>query len=193
MEINRDLYLSKLIQSKENGLIKVVTGLRRSGKSYLLKTLFKNHLLKEGIASDHILVVDLENTRNKAFLNTEYFLQWLDEHILDNKMHYLIVDEIQLIPNFTELLGGLITTEHLDVYVTGSNSHLLSSDIATEFRGRGDEIHLYPLSFAEFCSAFIGDEISALQEYMTYGGLPYVLTLPNDEKKSTGQYVRRNK
>lgn len=184
MEINRDLYLSKLIQSKENGLIKVVTGLRRSGKSYLLKTLFKNHLLKEGIASDHILVVDLENTRNKAFLNTEYFLQWLDEHILDNKMHYLIVDEIQLIPNFTELLGGLITTEHLDVYVTGSNSHLLSSDIATEFRGRGDEIHLYPLSFAEFCSAFIGDEISALQEYMTYGGLPYVLTLPNDEKKS---------
>ena len=184
MEIKRDLYLSKLVQSKENGLIKVVTGLRRSGKSYLLKTLFKNHLLNEGVAADHILVVDLENTRNKAFLNTEYFLQWLDEHILDNKMHYLIVDEIQLIPNFTELLGGLVTTEHLDVYVTGSNSHLLSSDIATEFRGRGDEIHLYPLSFAEFCSAFIGDEVSALQEYMTYGGLPYVLTLPNDEKKS---------
>lgn len=184
MEINRDLYLSKLIQSKENGLIKVVTGLRRSGKSYLLKTLFKNHLLNEGVAADHILVVDLENTRNKAFLNTDYFLQWLDEHIIDNKIHYLIVDEIQLIPNFTELLGGLVTTEHLDVYVTGSNSHLLSSDIATEFRGRGDEIHLYPLSFAEFCSAFTGDEVIALQEYMTYGGLPYVLTLPNDEKKS---------
>ncbi|MBR5238603.1 MAG: ATP-binding protein [Paludibacteraceae bacterium] len=184
MEIKRDLYLTKLIQSKENGLIKVVTGLRRSGKSYLLKTLFKTHLLETGVEADHILIIDLENIRNKAFLDINYFIKWLDEHIQDNKTHYLIIDEIQNIPNFTELLGGLVTTEHLDVYVTGSNSHLLSSDVATEFRGRGEEIHLYPLSFAEFCSVYSGNEVDALQEYITYGGLPYVHTLPNDEKKS---------
>ncbi|MBQ8721080.1 MAG: ATP-binding protein [Paludibacteraceae bacterium] len=184
MEIKRDLYLSKLIQSRDNGLVKVVTGLRRSGKSYLLKTLFKNYLLSEGVSTDHILIVDLENIRNKKFLNVDYFIEWLDDHITDDKTHYLIIDEIQTIPNFTELLGGLVTTEHLDVYVTGSNSHLLSSDVATEFRGRGDEIHLYPLSFAEFCSIYIGNEVDALQEYLTYGGLPYVHTLSNDEKKS---------
>lgn len=184
MKIKRDLYLTKLIQSKENGLVKVVTGLRRSGKSYLLKTLFKNHLLSEGVSPDHILIVDLENIRNKDFLNVDYFIKWLDEHIIDNKTYYLIVDEIQTIPNFTELLGGLVTTEHLDVYVTGSNSHLLSSDVATEFRGRGEEIHLYPLSFAEFSSIYTGNDVDALQEYLTYGGLPYVHTLANDEKKS---------
>lgn len=120
--------------------------------------------MSEGVSTDHILIVDLENIRNKKFLNVDYFIEWLDDHITDDKTHYLIVDEIQTIPNFTELLGGLVTTEHLDVYVTGSNSHLLSSDVATEFRCRGDEIHLYPLSFAEFCSIYIGNEVDALQE-----------------------------
>ena len=188
MKIERPIYMQQLIDSKDNGLIKIVTGLRRVGKSYLLKTLFKEYLLGEGIRKDHVLIIDLEDRRNKAFRNPDYLLDWVDAQMKDEEQYYIIIDEVQRVDEFVDMLGTLVGKENADVYVTGSNSHFLSSDIATEFRGRGDEIHVWPLTFKEFMTAYEGDIVDGWQEYYTYGGLPKILSIKGDDKKAT--YLR---
>ena len=188
MKIERPTYMQQLIDSKDNGLIKIVTGLRRVGKSYLLKTLFKEYLLREGVWKDHVLIIDLEDRRNKAFRDPDYLLDWVDAQMKDEEQYYIIIDEVQRVDDFTDMLGTLVGKENADVYVTGSNSHFLSSDIATEFRGRGDEIHVWPLTFKEFMTAYEGDIIDGWQEYYIYGGLPKILSIKGDDKKST--YLR---
>lgn len=177
--------MQQLIDSKDNGLIKIVTGLRRVGKSYLLKTLFKEYLLGEGVRKDHVLIIDLEDRRNKAFRNPDYLLDWVDAQMKDEEQYYIIIDEVQRVDEFVDMLGTLVGKENADVYVTGSNSHFLSSDIATEFRGRGDEIHVWPLTFKEFMTAYEGDIVDGWQEYYTYGGLPKILSIKGDDKKAT--------
>ena len=188
MKIERPMYMQQLIDSKDNGLIKIVTGLRRVGKSYLLKTLFKEYLLGEGIRRDHVLIIDLEDRRNKAFRDPDYLLDWVDAQMKDEEQYYIIIDEVQRVDEFIDMLGTLVCKENADVYVTGSNSHFLSSDIATEFRGRGDEIHVWPLTFKEFMTVYEGDIIDGWQEYYTYGGLPKILSIKGDDKKAT--YLR---
>ena len=180
--------MQRLIDSKDNGLIKIVTGLRRVGKSYLLKTLFKEHLLETGIAKSHILIIDLEDRRKKAFRDPDYLLSWVDEQMKDDGQYYIIIDEVQRVGEFEDMLGSLVGMENADVYVTGSNSHFLSNDIATEFRGRGDEIHVWPLTFKEFMTAYEGDIVDGWQEYYTYGGLPKILSIKGDDKKAA--YLR---
>jgi hypothetical protein len=180
--------MQQLIDSKDNGLIKIVTGLRRVGKSYLLKTLFKEYLLKEGIMKDHILIIDLEDRRQKAFIDPDYLLDWVDAQMKDDGQYYIIIDEVQKVEDFVDMLGSLVLKDHADVYVTGSNSHFLSSDIATEFRGRGDEIHVWPLTFKEYMSVYEGDVYEGWQDYYTYGGLPKILSIKGDDKKAT--YLR---
>lgn len=165
-----------------------MTGLRRVGKSYLLKTLFKEYLLGEGIRKDHVLIIDLEDRRNKAFRNPDYLLDWVDAQMKDDEQYYIIIDEVQRVDEFVDMLGTLVGKENADVYVTGSNSHFLSSDIATEFRGRGDEIHVWPLTFKEFMTAYEGDIVDGWQEYYTYGGLPKILSIKGEDKKAT--YLR---
>lgn len=188
MKIERPIYIRQLIDSKDNGLIKIVTGLRRVGKSYLLKTLFKEYLLTEGIKKSHILIIDLEDRRNKALRDPDYLLDWVDDRMKDEGQYYVIIDEVQRVEEFVDMLGTLVSKKNADVYVTGSNSHFLSSDIATEFRGRGDEIHVWPLSFKEFMTAYEGDMVDGWQEYYTYGGLPKILSIKGDDKKAA--YLR---
>ena len=189
MNILRPTYMRQLIDAQNNGLIKVVSGIRRAGKSYLLKTLFRSHLLEQGVPTDHILVIDLEGRQNKAFRDPDYLLNWVDEKMQDDEQYYIIIDEVQRVEDFVEMLGSLVLKENADVYVTGSNSHFLSSDIATEFRGRSDEIHVYPLSFEEFMTAYDGDKADGLQEYYMYGGLPKLLSIKGDDKKAA--YLER--
>lgn len=188
MQIERPTYLQQLIDSKDNELIKVVTGLRRVGKSYLLKTLFKQYLLNEGIKKDHILIIDLEDRKYRNFRDPDYLLDWVDQQMRDDEQYYIIIDEVQRVDEFVDMLGSLVVKDNADVYVTGSNSHFLSSDITTEFRGRGDEIHVWPLSFKEFMTAYEGDVVEGWQEYYTYGGLPKILSIKGDDKKAT--YLR---
>ena len=188
MKMERNMYMQQLIDSKDNGLIKIVTGLRRVGKSYLLKTLFKEYLLKEGVRKDHILIIDLENRRQKAFIDPDYLLDWVDAQMKDDSQYYIIIDEVQKVEDFVDMLGSLVLKDNADVYVTGSNSHFLSSDIATEFRGRGDEIHVWPLTFKEFMTAYEGDIVDGWQDYYTYGGLPKILSIKGADKKVT--YLR---
>ena len=188
MKIERPTYIQQLIKSKDNGLIKIVTGLRRVGKSYLLKTLFKEYLLSEGIKKSRILIIDLEDRRNKNFRDPDYLLDWVDDKMKDGEQYYIIIDEVQRVEEFVDMLGTLVGKENADVYVTGSNSHFLSSDVATEFRGRGDEIHVWPLTFKEFMTAYEGDMVEGWQEYYTYGGLPKILSIKGDDKKAT--YLR---
>ena len=183
MDIKRELLLNKLIDSKHNGMIKVVTGVRRSGKSYLLFNLFCQHLKEEGIAADHIIKVDLEDRRNKALRDPDALLNYIDSRMTDQQMYYILLDEVQHVDDFEDVLNSYLKIENADVYVTGSNSKFLSKDVITEFRGRGDEIKVAPLSFREFMSAFQGSREKALEEYMLYGGLPKVVTFPTVEKK----------
>lgn len=184
MEIRRDLYLKRLVASRHNGLIKVVTGIRRSGKSYLLRELFKKYLIGDGIKEDHIIEMDLENRRNKKYRDPDSLLEYIDSRMTDEKMYYILLDEIQLVSEFEDILNSYLSVKNADVYVTGSNSRFLSKDVITEFRGRGEEIHIAPLSFAEFSSAHPEMEsYKLLQEYLTYGGLPYVCTEPDEQKK----------
>ena len=186
MEIRRDLYLKRLVASRHNGLIKVVTGIRRSGKSYLLRELFKKYLIGDGIKEDHIIEMDLENRRNKKYRDPDSLLEYIDSRMTDEKMYYILLDEIQLVSEFEDVLNSYLSVKNADVYVTGSNSRFLSKDVITEFRGRGEEIHIAPLSFAEFSSAHPEMEsYKLLQEYLTYGGLPYVCTEPDEQKKMT--------
>ena len=183
MEIKRDLHLKKLIDSKHNGMIKVVTGIRRSGKSYLLFNLFCQHLKEIGIADDHIIKVDLEDRRNKALRNPDALLDYIDSRMTDKQMYYILLDEVQCVEDFEDVLNSYLKIENADVYVTGSNSKFLSKDVITEFRGRGDEIKISSLSFREFMSVFKGDRERGLEEYMLYGGLPKVVTLTSPERK----------
>ena len=190
MEIKRDIHLKQLIASRHNGLIKVVTGIRRCGKSYLLMTLFRNFLLEDGVREDHIIMVDLENRRNKKLRDPDNLLEYIDQQMVDDAMYYILLDEIQVVSEFEDVLNSYLSVPNADVYVTGSNSRFLSKDVITEFRGRGDEIHITPLSFMEFHSAHPEMEsYVALQEYLTFGGLPQVCTEP-DESKKTG-YLQR--
>ena len=185
MIIERPTYMQQLVESKDNGLIKIVTGLRRVGKSFLLKVLFKDFLLKSGIAEDHVLVIDLEDMMQKDFCNPLFLLNWMKDKMIDADQYYIIIDEVQKVEDFVEMLGTLSLMKNADVYVTGSNSHFLSNDIATEFRGRGDVLHVYPLTFKEFMSAYDGDAIDGWQEYYMYGGLPKVLSIKGDDKKAS--------
>ena len=188
MKIERKKYINQLVDSKDNGLIKIVTGLRRVGKSYLLKTLFKDYLLQSGVPKSHILIIDLEDRRRKAFRDPDYLLKWVDSQMKDDEQYYIIIDEVQRVDEFVDMLGSLVEMPNADVYVTGSNSHFLSNDVATEFRGRGDEIHVWPLTFSEFMTAYEGDIVDGWQEYYTYGGLPKILSIKGDDKKAA--YLR---
>ncbi len=191
MEIKRDYYLQKLIDRKNNNLIKVITGIRRCGKSYLLNHLFRNYLLDSGVSENHIISIALDDDDNSDLLDSKELREYINDNVLDNDLHYILLDEIQLVPNFEGLLNGLLRKENLDIYVTGSNSKFLSSDIITEFRGRGDEIRVYPLSFREFYSNFDGSKEEAWEEYYTYGGLPLVMSYKKDEDKM--QYLESQK
>lgn len=185
MEIKRDVYLKKLIGKKRNGLIKVVTGVRRCGKSYLLFRLFKEHLLEEGTDARHIIEIAFDSFENRHFRDPEVLYPYLKEQIVDDGMYYVLLDEVQLLEDFESVLNGLIRMENVDVYVTGSNARFLSKDVITEFRGRGDEVHMHPLSFVEFMSAYSGTKQDGWNEYMLYGGLPPIMNIPSSEEKTS--------
>lgn len=188
MIIKRDYYLQQLISSKSNNLIKIVTGIRRSGKSFLLFNLFHNHLIETGISEDHIIEIALDDRLNKNLRDPDIILQHIHERIVDDKLYYIILDEVQMIDEFTDVLNSLLHIRNADVYVTGSNSKFLSKDVVTEFRGRGDEIHLFPLSFAELYNSIRGDKFELWKSYYTYGGLPGILELDSEKKKAA--YLR---
>ena len=183
MEIKRDRYLQQLIESRQNGFIKVITGIRRCGKSYLLNVLFYHYLLENGVADDHIIRVDLEDRMNKDLRDPDAMLHYVHDRIKDNELYYIIIDEVQLMDEFVDVLNSFLHIDNADTYVTGSNSHFLSSDIPTEFRGRGETIHVYPLSFSEFYSVIGGNKQDAWREYYTYGGLPLIQSFDTEQKK----------
>lgn len=183
MEIKRDYYLNQLIEAKNDKLIKIVTGIRRCGKSYLLNTIFYNYLKEEGIDENHIIKVALDDSDYEELLESKNLSKFIKERIVDKEVYYVILDEIQLVNNFEGVLNGLLRIENIDIYVTGSNSKFLSTDIVTEFRGRGEEIRIYPLSYSEFMSVYEGDKLDGWSEYCTYGGLPLVVSMKSDERK----------
>ena len=184
MEIKRDVYLKKLVRKKKNGLIKVVTGVRRCGKSYLLFHLFHNHLLEEGVPEDHIIEVALDDRRNRALRDPDAILQYIEKRIQDKGDYYIILDEVQYMDEFEDVLNSLLHIPNADVYVTGSNSKFLSSDVITEFRGRGDEIRVYPLCFREYASVYPGTLDEAWDDYVVYGGMPLTLSMEAPEDKA---------
>lgn len=183
MNIKRQQYLDQLIASQRNGLIKIITGIRRCGKSYLLFKLFHEYLNSQGISDDHIIEIALDDRTNKDLRNPDNLLKYIKEQITDKRLYYIMLDEVQMVDEFTDVLNSLLHISNADVYVTGSNSHFLSTDIVTEFRGRGDEIHLFPLSFSEYCEGYNGTTDQAWKDYYTYGGLPLILTFDTDKKK----------
>lgn len=183
MEIKRDRYLNTLISKEHNGLIKVITGMRRCGKSYLLFTLFKEHLLSDGVAEDHIIEIAFDAFENRKYRDPDVLYPYLKEQIKDDAMYYVLLDEIQLLGEFESILNSLIRMKNVDVYVTGSNARFLSKDVITEFRGRGDEVHMHPLSFAEFMSVYQGTKQDGWNEYMLYGGIPLVLEFTTPDQK----------
>lgn len=183
MEIKRNRYLNTLISKKHNGLIKVITGMRRCGKSYLLFTLFKEHLLSDGIDENHIIEIAFDAFENKKYRDPDVLYPYLKEQIKDDAMYYVLLDEVQLLGEFESILNSLIRMKNVDVYVTGSNARFLSKDVITEFRGRGDEVHMYPLSFAEFMSVYPGTKQDGWNEYMLYGGIPLVLEFTMPDQK----------
>lgn len=184
MEIQRDYYLEQLKIRKDNGMIKIITGIRRCGKSYLLFVLFKKYLLETGIEQDHIIEIALDGIESEELRAPKKCYDYIKASIKDNKKYYLLLDEVQFMPRFEEVLNSLLRMDNIDVYVTGSNSKFLSSDIVTEFRGRGDEIRIYPLSFAEFYSVYDGEYDDAWNDYMIYGGLPQVAQFRNERQKA---------
>ena len=184
MEIKRDMYLNKLIRKKKNGLIKVVTGIRRCGKSYLLFHLFHNHLLEEGMPEDHMIEVALDDRRNKALRDPDAMLRYIEQRMQGKGDYCIILDEVQYMDEFEDVLNSLLHIPNADVYVTGSNSKFFSSDVITEFRGRGDEIHVYPLSFREYASVYPGTPDVAWDDYVVYGGLPLILSMEAAEDKA---------
>ena len=188
-EIKRDVYLNKLINRRENGFIKIITGIRRCGKSYLLDPLYKNYLLESGIVEDHIIKLDLDERKNKKFLNPDELDNYIRSLIKDENMYYVILDEVQKVEDFESVLNGFLHIKNLDVYITGSNSKFLSSDIITEFRGRGDDVNVLPLTFSEFVQGYDGSIDDAWNEYITYGGMPRILSFKTEADKS--DYLKR--
>ncbi len=184
MEASRISYINDLIIRKHNGMIKVITGVRRCGKSYLLFKLFKNHLKKEGVDESHIIEIKLDNRKQKDLQNPDLCYRYVEDKIKDKKMYYLLLDEVQLMDDFESVLNGFLYIDNLDVYVTGSNSKFLSTDIITEFRGRGDEVRIYPLTFSEYYEVVKGEFDDAWLTYQTYGGLPALLTMETDKQKT---------
>lgn len=185
MEIKREKYLKKLLDSKNNGLIKVITGLRRAGKSYLLFKIFKSQLLSDGVKEDHIIEIALDDYAMREYRNPDVLYTFVKEKITDCDKYYILLDEVQMLDDFVDVLNGLLHIDNVDVYVTGSNAKFLSKDVATEFRGRGTQIHVNPLSFNEFMTVNEGDRYQGLQEYMQYGGLPMVVLAETKEKKAS--------
>lgn len=199
MGIRRDFYLDKLIKRKGNGLIKVITGIRRCGKSYLLNTIFYQHLLDSGVRTDHIIRFAFDSAddlqligesplqieKEKRGVDPEKFMHYLSAKLVDDEQYYLLLDEVQLMDCFEAVLNGYLRKSNLDVFVTGSNAKFLSKDIITEFAGRGDEVHMYPLSFAEFMSVYDKDKYTGLAEYMLYGGIPLVVLRDNAQEKAS--------
>ena len=184
MEIKRDSYLEQLKIRKDNGMIKIITGIRRCGKSFLLFVLFKKYLLESGVDHDHIIESALDGIENEELRDPKKCYRYIKDAMKDEQKYYLLLDEVQFMPRFEEVLNSLLRIGNIDVYVTGSNSKFLSSDIVTEFRGRGDEIRIYPLSFAEFYAVFDGDFDDAWEEYMIYGGLPQVVKFSVERQKA---------
>ncbi len=181
--INRSKYLNELISLQSNGMIKVITGMRRSGKSFLLFELFPDYLLHHGIDAQHIIKVDLENYKNRELRNADALYAFVESRMSDDKTYYILLDEVQMLEHFEDVLNGFLHMPNADIYVTGSNARFLSKDVITEFRGRGYEVKMYPLSFSEYMSAFDGTMQAGLNEYLLYGGLPQTLLYHTDEQK----------
>lgn len=183
MEIQRTQYIDLLLNRMHNKMIKVITGMRRSGKSYLLFNLFKKTLIAQGVAQSHIISIELDRYENRAFRDPDVVLEYIHSCIKEEGMYYLLMDEVQMLTDFEEVLNSLMHNDSLDIYVTGSNSKFLSKDVMTQFRGRGDEIHVFPLTFKEFMQVYEGDVYHGWSEYVVYGGLPLVATMRTDEQK----------
>lgn len=183
MDIKRDKYLADLINRMNNGMIKVVTGIRRCGKSYLIFTIFKNYLKEQGIDESHIVTIELDQRKDKKYRDPDVILEYIESRIIDDEQFYILLDEVQLLEDFEEVLNSLLHIKNLDIYVTGSNSKFLSKDVITEFRGRGDEIHIFPLTFKEFMQTYDGDIYRGWAEYVVYGGLPLTVTMKTEEQK----------
>ena len=182
--IKRDLYLNRLVERRENGLIKVITGIRRCGKSYLLFKLYYQYLLDSGVEESRIIRIPLDDDDYGELHDSKRLSSYIKERVTDDDMWYVFLDEVQMCKGFESVLNGLNRRENLDIYVTGSNSKFLSTDVLTEFRGRGDEIRVYPLCFSEYVSVYSGDKYDAWMDYCTYGGLPLILSRKTDELKS---------
>ena len=183
MDIKRDKYLNDLVNRMHNGMIKVVTGIRRCGKSYLLFHIFKNYLLEQGVPVSHIITIELDQRKNKKYRDPDAILDYIESLIEDDEQYYIMLDEVQMLQEFEEVLKSLLHIGNADIYVTGSNSKFLSKDVITEFRGRGDEIHIYPLTFKEFMEAYDGDMYHGWAEYVVYGGLPLTVIMKTEEQK----------
>ena len=183
MDIKRDKYLNDLINRMHNGMIKVVTGIRRCGKSYLLFNIFQRYLQQQGIDDSHIITIELDRRSNKKYRDPDVILEYIESLITDDDQYYIMLDEVQMLNEFEEVLNSLLHISNADIYVTGSNSKFLSKDVITEFRGRGDEIHIYPLTFKEFMEAYDGDIYHGWAEYVIYGGLPLTVTMKTEEQK----------
>lgn len=187
MLIRRDKYLEALKIRMNNHMIKVITGIRRCGKSYLVFKIFKNYLLESGVPENHIITIELDQRKNRELREPDVILDYIDSLIIDDEQYYILLDEVQMLKEFEEVLNSLLHIENADIYVTGSNSRFLSKDIITEFRGRGDEVHVYPLSFKEFMEIYDGDQYKGWADYVTFGGLPLTVTMKTEEQKA--QYL----
>ncbi len=181
--IKRDKYLNDLINRMHNGMIKVVTGIRRCGKSYLIFNIFKNYLIGQGVLESHIITVELDQRKDRKYRNPDTLLDFIEDSITDQEPYYILLDEVQMLEEFEEVLNSLLHITNVDIYVTGSNSKFLSKDVITEFRGRGDDIHIYPLTFKEFMQVYEGDVYHGWAEYTVYGGLPLTVTMKSEEQK----------
>ena len=184
LRINRGIYLNRLVNKQNNGLVKIITGMRRCGKSFLLDPIFKEYLISEGVSENHIIKIDLDERRNKKYQDPDVLDEYIRSLIVDDETYYLLLDEVQKVDDFESVLNGFLHIHNLDIYVTGSNSKFLSSDIITEFRGRGDEIRVFPLSFSEYYSVFKGEKDEAWDEYITYGGLPKIVSINGENEKA---------
>ena len=189
MEIKRDIYLQKLINRMHNGMIKVITGIRRSGKSYLLFTIFRNYLKSQGVMDDHIIAIELDMYENEKYRDPDTILGYIKNRLTDEGDYYIFLDEVQLLSKFESVLNSFLRMSNVDVYVTGSNSKFLSKDVITEFRGRGDEVHVYPVSFSEYMEVFGGDKYEGWSSYVSFGGLPLTITMATDEQRM--EYLTR--
>ncbi len=183
MEIKREKYLNDLVNRMHNGMIKVITGIRRCGKSYLLFKIFKKYLLEQGVPESHMIEIELDQRKNRKYRDPDVILDYIESMIKDYGQYYIMLDEVQMLDEFEEVLNSLLHIQNADIYVTGSNSKFLSKDVITEFRGRGDEVHIYPLTFKEFMEAFDGDIYHGWAEYVVYGGLPLTVTMKTEEQK----------